>query len=924
MALGDDNVPSYFALHPTNGKVYVMGGNGSGQLGIGNTSDQTSWQILQTSDGSGGTMDLENVDFIGANSQSNKHPGVGAITEDPITCQRIVYLWGDNDNDMLTNALPGTTTLATRPAYYFPSYSDYNGDTVVDLADLNPTHVTVGGHLSLQYDSYQNNYAFAGHNSEGSFGGDPVDGVEDQYTRSTSTVQLTPPEDTDGDGVSDYLDLDSDNDGISDLVESGHDATVVDTNNDGILDGPVNAQGIPIAANGGLGTTAIDTDADGVRDYLDLDSDGDGIADVIEAHPTANYAAIYGNDGDVTDNDVDGDGVIDIFDSNDNTTGTFGGSFAVPVDTDGTDFDFQDTDADHDGVEDSIESGLTLDGIDSDNDGIDDALNASYADPDGTINDPSAVLRNDVGDTSEVAYREFLDTDGDGVQNSVDLDDDNDGILDVEEGEFYVGSFALTVVSAIPAGAIAGDPPGIRLADVTGQFYLDIYQGPNSSPGAPFTFDTTTGRIESAGANVNNSEVIELIFTTANSPKAYQLEQVLIADIDSMSVSSSTAGVRDAYAWSETGTWTPLGSPTAAVVSPDLSHPRGIGDFVLTDPDGNNDINNIGSFNQLLAVDNSTSDVLLNMAGPIDNHNVQFDFDTPQTQASLYGINSGGNDMYWALSPQMTVVINKSLGVDTDGDGVFDHLDLDSDNDGISDLVESDQDATAVDTDQDGVHDGVVNAQGIPIAANGGAGITPIDGDWDGIPDYRDLDSDADGIPDVVEAHPTLTYATTFGNDGDVTNDDGDGDGVIHLFDSNDATTGDFGGTFVTPTDTDGGSTDSIYTLVTGNATAVATASSIVDANNAVGALDGLTARTNSGTDIFVLDLGRVVPAGTVIEITALRTGLSDLNAFGGERVEFVRNGARQFAILHICSTEYVRDHYLRDDRCNAVHRLGN
>ncbi len=878
MALGDDNIPSYFALHPTNGKVYVMGGNGSGQLGIGNTNDQINWQILQTDNGSGGTMDLENVEFIGANSQSNKHPGVGAITEDPVTCQRTVYLWGDNNGDMLTSGLPGTTTLATQPTYYFPSYTDHNDDTVIDLTDLNPTHITVGGHLSIQFDSYQGNYAFSGHNSEGSFGGDPVSGVEDQYTLSTSVVELVPPEDTDGDGIADYQDLDSDNDGISDLVESGQDASLVDLNNDGIYDGPVNAQGIPIAALGGLGVTPIDTDADGVLDLRDLDSDNDGIADVIEAHPTATYASLFGNDGDVTDNDVDRDGIIDIFDDNDTTSGAFGGSFAVPVDTDGTEFDFRDTDADNDGILDSVESGLSLSGNDANNDGIDDAVNASYADPDGGINNPSIDLANDVGNTNEVAYREFFDTDGDGLKNSEDLDDDNDGILDVEEGEFYVGSFALTVVSAIPPGAIAGDPPGIRLSDVTGQFYLDIYQGPNTSPNVPFTFDTTTGRIESVGANVNNTEVIELIFSTANSPTPYQLQRVDIADIDSLSAANTT-GVRDGYAWSESGTWTPLGTPTGAVVSVDPSDPWGVGDFVLNDPDGNNNTNNIGTFNQVLAVDNSISDVLLNMAGAIDNHNVQFDFDTPQTQASLYAFNSGGADMYWALSPQMTVVINESLGIDTDGDGVFDHLDLDSDNDGISDLVESGQDATAVDTNQDGVHDGAVNAQGIPLAANGGAGVTPIDGDADGIQDYRDLDSDGDGIPDVVEAHPTSTYTATYGNDGNVTNNDADGDGVIDLFDANDGTTGDFGGTFATPVDTDGSGTDLIYSPVTGSATAVATSSSIGDPGNAIGAPDGLTARTNSGTDTFVLDLGQVVPAGTVIEITALRTGADSGNA---------------------------------------------
>ena len=877
MALGSDNIPSYYALHPTAGNVYVVGGNGDGQLGIGNTNDQTSWQVLQTDNPSGpGTINLENVVFIGANSQSDQHAAAGAITEDPVSCQRTVYLWGDNGGDMLTNGLPGTTTLATVPTYYFASYTDTNGDTVVDFSDLNPTHIAVGGHLSIQYDSAQRNYAFSGHNAEGSFGGDPVDNVDDQFTLSTSTVDLGVAADTDGVGIADYQDLDSDNDGISDLVESGQDAAVVDTNNDGIHDGPVNAQGVPLAANGGLGVTPVDTDLDGILDFRDLDSDGDGIPDVVEAHPTADYATIYGNDGDVTDNDFDKDGVIDIFDSNDLTTGTFGGTFATPVNTDGQSdgADFRDLDSDNDTITDDAESGLTLSGTDADSDGIDDAVNASYADPDGDIDNPSIDLANQVGDTSEIGYRESNDTDGDGLPDDIDLDDDNDGILDVTEGEYYVGSFALTEVSAIPSGTFPGDPPGIRLSDISGQFYVDIYLGPNSSPGAPYSFDTVTGRIYSNNsANVNNNEVVEIIFTTANSPYAYQLQTVNIADIDSLSVSGSSSGVRDAYLWSESGTWTPLGTPAGAVVSVDSAAADGVGSFVLTDPDGNNVITNIGSFNQVFGIDTTLSDVLLNMAGAIDNHNVQFNFDTPHTTASLFAINSGGANMLWAFSPQMTVVINQSLGIDTDGDGVFDHLDLDSDNDGISDLLESGQDAASVDNNSDGLHDGAVNAQGIPLAANGGAGVVPIDGDGDGIADYRDLDSDADGIADVIEAHPTAGYAGTYGNDGNVTNDDADGDGVIDLFDANDTTTGDFGGSFAIPVDTDASNTDPIYTPTTGNAVAIAASSSIGNPTFALGAPDGSSARMNSATDILVLDLGAVVPAGTIIEITALRTG---------------------------------------------------
>ena len=169
--------------------------------------------------------------------------------------------------------------------------------------------------------------------------------------------------DTDGDGIVDRLDIDSDNDGISDLVESGQNPAVVDTNNDGVVDGLANnVTGIPAATPGGV--TPIDTDGDGIRDLRDLDSDNDGIADAIEALPTAGYVSI------TSTTDSDGDGVISKFDTN----SVFGGTFTVPVDTDGDGMaDYRDTNSDGDALLDSAESGLTP-GVDANGDGIGDAL----------------------------------------------------------------------------------------------------------------------------------------------------------------------------------------------------------------------------------------------------------------------------------------------------------------------------------------------------------------------------------------------------------------------------------------------------------------------------------------------------------------------------------------------------------------------
>lgn len=59
---------------------------------------------------------------------------------------------------------------------------------------------------------------------------------------------------------------------------------------------------------------------------------------------------------------------------------------------------------------------------------------------------------------------------------------------------------------------------------------------------------------------------------------------------------------------------------------------------------------------------------------------------------------------------------------------------------------------------------------GIPLAANGGAGVPPVDSDGDGDADFLDTDSDNDGLDDSVESGLTLT-----GSDND---SDGIDDGV--------------------------------------------------------------------------------------------------------------------------------------------------
>ena len=181
----------------------------------------------------------------------------------------------------------------------------------------------------------------------------------------------------DGDGIINSLDLDSDNDGILDNVEAQTTAGYVgpsgiDANGDGVDD----------AYAGGL--SAVDSDGDGTADYLDSDSDNDGIADIVERD-------LNGPDTISSTLDSDGDGLLDIFED-----GSVDDGYNV------------------------YDSNVTLAGDNS-------AASFNLADTDGDVSADGSDANNQGQDFDHRDSR-FQDADNDGIINSLDLDDDNDGI----------------------------------------------------------------------------------------------------------------------------------------------------------------------------------------------------------------------------------------------------------------------------------------------------------------------------------------------------------------------------------------------------------------------------------------------------------------------------------------------------------------
>jgi len=562
----------------------------------------------------------------------------------------------DDDND----GIPDTVEYGA-----FIHSGDHDGDGVPNYLDVN--HDTVDAN------------------------GDPVtgDGTNTDYTDNNGDG--TPDVyDFDGDGVPNHLDLDSDNDGILDNVEAQGSSIVLPT-------GSVGTNGLydiyeDTNDSGTSNLPLTDTDTgigfDDNPDYLDIDSDQDGIPDNIEAQSTLGYTAPSG-----------GVGVNGVYSSYENVD-TFSPTALTPVNTDNSDNpDYRDTDSDNDGTSDLEESGLgnVISTSDGDGDGLNnnhdntDTNNVSSFDATNGITTPSSAFTDtdiDVNSGGDVDYRDDvngLDTDGDKIPDSIDIDDDDDGILDINETN-------CTTIPDTAVSAILSDS-GVSNSD-----YPLINDGDLSSNNGVRLNRAGEYIIVDLGNNIPNGTVIRVHFWKSNdNNKTMRLAQLPSTTVD-------------------------LGGGT---------NPVTIDDVAIT---------------AVTALDYTLTQ------------------ETRYLQIEMTSRSGGRIEIIEATVLSYTGCIE----VDTDGDGVFDHLDIDSDNDGILDNIESQSTSghvskLGVDADGDGLDDAYdANTGDISTTASIGI-INPINTDGslpnsDTIPDYLDIDSDNDGIPDNIEAQTTLTY----------------------------------------------------------------------------------------------------------------------------------------------------------------------
>ncbi|APQ16252.1 T9SS type B sorting domain-containing protein [Maribacter hydrothermalis] len=396
---------------------------------------------------------------------------------------------------------------------------------------------------------------------------------------------------------------------------------------------------------------------------------------------------------------------------------------------------------------------------DFDEDGIEDSVDADD-DNDGTP---------DSEDDFPLDSTENTDTDDDGQGNNADTDDDNDGTPDSED------AFPLDATEKTDAD---GDGTGDN-TDTD-----DDNDGTPDSEDA-FPFDSTEDKDTDGDGQGNNADTDDDNDGTPDSEDAFPLDATENTDTDGDGQGDNTDTDDDNDGIPDSEDEFPLvGIDTDADGIPDNSDTDDDNDGTLdledafpTDPTENKDTDGDGQGNNADTDDDNDGSPDSEDAFPLDaTENTDTDGDGQGDNTDTDDDNDGIQDS----EDEFPLV-----GIDTDADGIPDNLDTDDDNDGTPDTedafptdttetLDSDSDGIGNNADPDDDNNGIPDDQE-ELPTN------ELDTDNDGIPDALDTDNDNDGTPDSEDAFPFNSLETSdFDGDGigDNADDDDDNDGI--------------------------------------------------------------------------------------------------------------------------------------------------
>ena len=374
-----------------------------------------------------------------------------------------------------------------------------------------------------------------------------------------------------------------------------------------------------------------------------------------------------------------------------------------------------------------------------------------------------------------------IDTDGDGVFNFFDIDDDNDGILDIDEG---ICEFTGSVDAYWPMDNSTDDASGNNRNAGAGTnappFSTDAIQGTHSA-----NFNGTNHVIRYSV----DGEFMEAVYNTV-SFSAW----IKPSSLTGTRIIYEEGGFTNGLAlWLNGNTLTysarngGAGSQTNIAYTQTLSL-DGIWHHVACT--FNNGVMKL----YLDGVPETTTAAYTTIPSHTSNGGLGGDISDNASGAlgNYAGLLDAARYSFTEVWSDARIALEAEPLCDSDGDGIPNKFDLDSDNDGIPDIIE----AGGIDIDGDGRVDAFADTDGDGWADtfdpdNGGTPLADEDQDGDGLRNRIDIDSDNDGIIDNIEAQASTASPIV------PTGIDSDNDGVDNAFDI------DNGGNFLVPVNTD-------------------------------------------------------------------------------------------------------------------------
>ena len=621
--------------------------------------------------------------------------------------------------------------------------------------------------------------------------------------------------DDDGDGVAGNQDVndhdpnsDSDGDGLSDWIETGGDGVYdngvdthpldPDTDNDGVSDGAEdkNKDG-EYQVGLEMNPLSTDTDGDGIKDGIE-DANRNGKVDVNESDPKKKCDPYTNFPGECLPTDIDDDGYFEDYPPNHVSYDPDDFNACIPDNTaDACDFDGDgapnggDFDDDGDGVQDVDDIDAYDPNSDTDNDGITDIVetggNGIY-DPEEGDSDPldpcdpneNTVACNGTDLDGDGYFANFspdapefdpddnnpcipnhtvgtCDFDQDGKINSVDSDDDGDGVKDTNDVDPFNKE---------------SDSDFDGISDNTETGGDGVYNAGIDTN--PLDDDTDNDDIKDGVEDVNQNGERESNETDPIKP-----------DTDGDGIND---GVEDANknGGIDPGESDPLDKcdPKATFGECDFD-----GDGIPNNQDSDDDGDGVADINDILPFNpNSDSDndgvTDINETNQGSNPLNACDPNSAATNCTFidldgdgYATNVSANDPAFDPDDTKPCIPDFKVGkCDFDNDGKVNTEDQDDDGDGVKDIIDIDPYDNQTDNDNDGILD-IVETKGDQVY-NVGTDTNPLhpDTDGDGIPDGVE-DADKNGVQGPTETNP-LKKDT----DGDGINDgveDANKNGVV-------------------------------------------------------------------------------------------------------------------------------------------------